>query len=143
MSEERWNWWTDQWIASEHSEGRRVQEEVLEQLERHTWTEHEVFGVRLAMEEALVNAIKHGNRLDATKRVRVACKLSPERFWIEITDEGPGFKPEDVPDPTDPDRLECTSGRGLMLMRSFMTLVEYNEAGNRVTMEKARKTEGE
>jgi serine/threonine-protein kinase RsbW len=139
MSEERWNWWTDQWIASEHGEGRRVQEEVLEQLERHLWTEHEVFGIRLAMEEALVNAIKHGNRLDAAKRVRVACKVSPERIWIEITDEGPGFKPEDVPDPTDPDRLECTSGRGLMLMRSFMTFVEFNEIGNRVTMEKARQ----
>jgi serine/threonine-protein kinase RsbW len=143
MSDDRWNWWTDQWIASEHDAGRRVQEEVLEQLERHHWTEHDVFGVRLAMEEALVNAIKHGNRLDQSKRVRFACKLSPERIWIEITDEGPGFKPDDVPDPTDPERLECTSGRGLMLMRSFMTHVEFNETGNRVTMAKDRSAKAE
>jgi serine/threonine-protein kinase RsbW len=97
-----------------------------------------VFCVQLAMEEALVNAIKHGNREDATKQVRVHCALSAERIRIEISDEGPGFDPTAVPDPTDDSRLEVPCGRGLLLMRSFMSLVEFNAAGNCVVMEKHR-----
>ena len=64
--------------------------------------------------------------------------MSPERLWIQIRDEGAGFNPEEVPDPTDPDHLEIPSGRGIMLMRAFMTRVEYNDLGNCVVMEKQR-----
>lgn len=138
MSRERWAWTTSQRIPSERGAGRRVIEEVLEQLEQYHWTGRDLFGVRLALEEAIVNAIKHGNRLDFQKQVRVDCKLSPERLWIEIADEGGGFLPEAVPDPTDPANLEKPSGRGIMLMRNYMNRVEYNESGNVVTMEKQR-----
>ena len=62
---------------------------------------------------------------------------------IVIEDEGPGFDPTDVPDPTDDDNLDKPSGRGLMLMRAFMTVIEYNEKGNRVLLEKARSAEAE
>jgi serine/threonine-protein kinase RsbW len=63
-----------------------------------------------------------------------------EEAIVEIADEGSGFNPEQVPDPTDPENLECPSGRGIMLMRSYMNRVEYNAAGNKVVMEKHRQT---
>lgn len=138
MSRERWAWITAQRIPSERGAGHRFIEEVLDQLKQYEWTGRDLFGVRLALEEAIVNAIKHGNGLDCRKEVRVQCKLSPERFWIEIADEGRGFRPDAVPDCTDPENLEKPSGRGIMLMRNYMNRVEFNESGNVVTMEKRR-----
>ncbi len=131
-------WQCDRVIASRTADSRGVQEEVLRQLQRHRWTEREIFGVRLAMEEALVNAIKHGNRSDASKQIRVACRLWDGRLRIEITDEGTGFDPGCVPDPTEPKNLEAPGGRGILLMRTFMTHVEYNKQGNTVILEKQR-----
>ena len=139
MSEHLWTWRTEQFIPSETGAGQRVLEDVLGQLAAQEWGEHELHGVHLALEEALVNAIRHGNRSDKNKRVHVECKLSPSRLWVQIQDEGPGFNPEEVPDPTSPDRLEVPSGRGIMLMRAFMSRVEYNDIGNCVVMEKERK----
>lgn len=138
MSEHAWTWRTEQFIPSETGAGQRVLEDVLVQLAAQQWSEHEVHGVHLALEEALVNAIRHGNRSDCTKRVHVACKLSASKLWVQIRDEGPGFNPDDVPDCTEPDRLEVPSGRGIMLMRAFMSRVEYNACGNCVVMEKER-----
>ena len=112
-------------------------DEVLAQLEAQHWVQHDVFSVHLAMEEALVNAILHGNRRDAQACPR-ACRMSPDRVRIEIADEGPGFNPKSLPDPTCPDRLQSPGGRGVMLMRAFMSRVEYNDAGNRVVLEKER-----
>jgi serine/threonine-protein kinase RsbW len=138
MSDHSWTWRTEQFIPSETGAGQRILEDVLGQLAAQAWAEHEVHGIHLALEEALVNAIRHGNRSDINKRVHVTCKLSASRLWVQIRDEGPGFSPEDVPDPTEPDRLEVPSGRGIMLMRAFMSRVEYNEIGNCVVMEKER-----
>ncbi len=138
MSEDHWIWQCDRVISSEAGAGRRVLEEVLDELEARCWCKHDIFSVHLAIEEALVNAIHHGNRLDAAKQVRVSCRMSPELVRIEITDEGEGFDPTAMPDPTDPDRLETPGGRGVLLMRSFMSRVEYNALGNRVVMEKQR-----
>jgi serine/threonine-protein kinase RsbW len=112
---------------------------VLARLEAEHWTSHDIFGVHLALEEAVVNAIKHGNKLDRNKKVHVECKLSPEAFWINIADEGQGFDPRSVPDCTDPDHIQLPHGRGLLLMHCYMNRVEYNERGNAVTMEKRRK----
>lgn len=138
MSEKRWIWQSDWVIPSELAHGSRVLEEIIERLEGHEWTSHDVYSVRLALDEAIVNAIKHGNCLDEKKCVRIACKLSPQGLWVEITDEGPGFKPEEVPDCTCDENLEVPSGRGLMLMRCFMSRVEFSQQGNCVTMEKLR-----
>ena len=89
-----------------------------------------------ALDEAIVNAIKHGNAFHPEKTVRVNCLISDELFRVEIEDQGPGFRLEDVPDPTDDENLERPCGRGIMLMRSFMTKIEYNESGNLVLLEK-------
>ncbi len=139
MSHSVWSWTLDRTIPSKRGAGRGVIDEVLGQLEQQQWSSHETFSVRMALEEAIVNAIKHGNRLDQRKKVRVICKVSPVRLWIKISDEGPGFDPGQVPDPTDPENLENPSGRGIMLMRSYMNRVEYNDTGNVVEMEKLRE----
>lgn len=125
-------------IPSEPSAGQLVNDRVIDAMEQHGYPPRDVFGVRLALEEALVNAIKHGNGLDPDKSVHVHCEINDEKIRIRIRDEGPGFDPSDVPDPTEEDNLEKPSGRGLMLMRAFMSAIEYNETGNQVTLEKQR-----
>jgi serine/threonine-protein kinase RsbW len=130
-------------IPSRADLGKAVIDEVLRQLESLRWNERDLFGIRLALEEAVINAIKHGNRFDESKCVAIVCRVTPDLLHIEIADEGPGFIPEDVPDPTDPENLEKPSGRGIVLMRNFMSLVAYNEQGNRVIMEKQREAGAE
>ncbi len=125
-------------LPSERGSNRQVTDELLAQLGAHGWPEADVFAVHLAVEEAIVNAIVHGNKLDPTKKVHVACEVSAERVLVSIADEGPGFNPAAVPDCTADDRLEAPGGRGVMLMRSFMTRIEYNPAGNAVVLEKRR-----
>ena len=105
------------------------------------WSEHEIFGIHLAVEEALVNAIRHGNRLDENKLVRVWFRLATNRLKVEIADEGPGFDPLRLADPTASENIECPCGRGVLLMRNYMNRVEYNDSGNRVVMEKDRGDE--
>ena len=143
MSDECWNWSCDKSIPSQRGAGQEIVATILEQLQTQQWSERDVFSVHLALEEALVNAIIHGNGLDAEKQVELKCQIGPERFSIEIRDQGAGFQANDVPDPTDCDNLERPCGRGIMLMRSFMTTVEYNEEGNCVSMEKLKVNDGE
>src|SRR5438552_13832575 len=102
-------------IPSDPAEARRVQEEVERLLRAHHATEKDIFGIRLALEEALVNAIKHGNQMDRSKKVAIVSRVEAERFEIHITDEGNGFDPGDVPDPTAVENIERPCGRGLML----------------------------
>jgi serine/threonine-protein kinase RsbW len=134
----QWTWRYDRAIPTEASAGRQVLSEVLTRLEAEHWLQHDIFSIHLAMEEALVNAIRHGNRLDRRKQVHVSCRLAPDRIRIEIADEGAGFDPAALPDPTCPENLHCPGGRGVMLMKAFMSRVEYNQAGNRVVLEKER-----
>jgi serine/threonine-protein kinase RsbW len=128
----------DQVIASDPAETRRVLAEIENALHNQRYSERDIFSIKLALEEALVNAIKHGNQMDRNKTVRVVYQFHPDRFEVHITDEGPGFDPLDVPDPTAPENLERSCGRGLMLMRHYMTEVYYNDTGNSVCMCKCR-----
>lgn len=123
-------------IPSDTTETRRVQEAIAEHLAAFAVSEQEIFSIRLALEEALVNAVKHGNQMDRSKKVRICYRIQPDRFEARITDEGMGFDPGDVPDPTAPENLERPCGRGLMLMRYYMTQVEYNDRGNSVWLVK-------
>jgi len=133
-----WSWQTERTVPSKSGASRRVIHDVLGKLRANGWSREEIFGIHLALEEGLMNAIKHGNGSDARKRVFLRCNLSPERIWIEIRDEGNGFNPGLLPDPTAAENLQTPSGRGVMLMRAYMSRVEYNECGNCVTMEKLR-----
>lgn len=134
---------THEWIVSKEekvpsdtAEARRILDELLGHLSENGWGEEHTFGIHLAVEEALMNAIKHGNQRDPEKFVFAEYHLNTKILRIVIQDEGDGFDPDDVPDPTLEENLELPSGRGLMLMKTFMTEVEYNDKGNRVTMEK-------
>ena len=126
-------------ISSDPAEARKIQEDIERQLQASLFSEKEIFSIKLALEEALVNAIKHGNQFDRTKKVRIAYKVDKDRFDIKISDEGCGFDPDDVPDPTAIENLERPCGRGLMLMRHYMTQVTFNRTGNCVSMSKVAR----
>lgn len=127
-------------IPSDPAEARRVQDEIEQHLHARRINEHDVFSIKLALEEALVNAIKHGNQMDRAKKIHIAYQLLADRFEIIIRDDGPGFDPSDVPDPTAFENLERPCGRGLMLMRHYMTEVFFTPRGNCVTMSKVFRT---
>jgi anti-sigma regulatory factor (Ser/Thr protein kinase) len=121
-------------------------------------------GVAVALTEALLNGILHGNlELDSRlredeatyrrmaefrrrrppyrdRRLHVRARHSRREAFYVIRDEGPGFEPSTVPDPTDPARLERPSGRGLLLIRAYMDEVSFNPAGNQVSLLKRRTT---
>jgi serine/threonine-protein kinase RsbW len=120
------------------AETRCLINRLVEELRPLGYLDKELFGIRLAMEEALVNAIKHGNREDPAKTVRVRYVAAVQQFMIEIQDEGRGFDPEGVPDPLDPENLERPGGRGVFLMRHYMSWVHYNDVGNCVVLCKVR-----
>lgn len=121
-------------IPSDPAEARRVQDQLVQLLQAAAFAEQEIFGIKLAVEEALVNAIKHGNQMDRAKQVRVTYTVRTDRFEIHIADEGTGFNPGEVPDPTAPENLERPCGRGLMLMRHYMSEVTFSPQGNVVRM---------
>jgi serine/threonine-protein kinase RsbW len=129
-------------IPSDPEAARSFQEELEKQLRNSSCQEHDLFSIRLALEEALVNAIKHGNQCDRNKKVEITYSLLPDRFEITITDQGSGFDPADVPDPTAFENLERPCGRGLMLIKHYMTEVSYVGRGNTVSMAKVYKLNG-
>lgn len=125
-----------------------------------------IMQIGIAISEAITNALEHGNlELDSSlrdqpgnpyrnladqrmqelpyreRRVQVTISLDPQRLEVRVRDEGPGFDPQKLPDPTDPDCLLQPSGRGIMLARTFMDVVRFNEKGNEVTLIKFRPQE--
>ena len=94
---------------------------VAEQVGRHAGLDDQAcLDVGLAVREALVNAMKHGNGLESSKPVEVLFRVLPEGMEVSIRDRGEGFDPEEVADPTSPENLTRTSGRGLLIIRSFV-----------------------
>lgn len=85
-----------------------------------------VFGVDMAVREAITNAVLHGNRQDESKVVEIHCASSATRLEITVRDRGEGFNPDCVPDPTDPQNLMKSSGRGILFMRTFMDEVGWS-----------------
>lgn len=125
-------------VPSRLEEVSRVEQQVLSSLEEAGYEGPDCFAVKLALEEALANAIKHGNQADPSKQVEVVYQVDASQIRIEICDEGPGFDPGDVPDPTLDENLEKPFGRGVMLMRTYMSEVSYNDQGNCVVLIKRR-----
>ncbi len=112
---------------------------IVKSLEDLHYPKASIFAVRLALHEAIANAFRHGHRdLPATTPVLVEVDCSPSRVEIVVADQGPGFDPDSVPDPTSEENLERASGRGLLLIRSYMAEVEYTPPGNRLRMVYAR-----
>ncbi len=119
---------------------------ILSELEANSYDSDGVFSVHLALEEAFVNAVKHGNKNDLAKKVKIEYSASSDKAEIVITDEGAGFDPSAVPDPRYGENLYKANGRGLLLMRSYMDVVEFNKKGNQVRMvrykDKSRRKTG-
>jgi serine/threonine-protein kinase RsbW len=111
-----------------------VCKEVAEALQQNNYSEDDVFAVRLALEEAFLNALKHGNKMDSSKKITIEYTLGPERVEISLVDEGSGFDPDSVPDPRYGENLYKSEGRGLFLMRSYMDAVSFEQQGSRVRM---------
>jgi serine/threonine-protein kinase RsbW len=88
----------------------------------------------VALDEAFVNAVKHGNKFDAHKLVRITADVSSSEAKFTIEDEGEGFDVNSIPDPLDPENLFKASGRGVLFIYNIMDEVRYNDRGNRLTM---------
>jgi serine/threonine-protein kinase RsbW len=122
-------------IASDYDVGfQEVQRRILGAAEKRGYRSQVLFALKMALEEALVNAIKHGNKNDKGKRVLVEASFSPQQAEISIEDEGPGFDRKSVPDPLAEENLEKPSGRGILLIESYMTKVFWENGGRRVRM---------
>ncbi|MCG6158074.1 ATP-binding protein [Rubinisphaera margarita] len=119
-------------IPSDDACALDLQDQIIEQMEQQSFSSRDLFSTRLALSELLTNAIRHGNRMDYDKSVTVEWNLSATRIDVTITDEGEGFDPSHLPDPTDEENLERCGGRGVLLVRSFLDEVCYNERGNSV-----------
>lgn len=111
-------------------------DEILIILNDFGWSKPHSFGVHMALEESISNAVRHGNKHDPDKLVHIDCELSEKRFYAKICDEGPGYDPWKVPDCCADENLEVPGGRGLALMRAYMTTVELTDHGRCVIMEK-------
>jgi len=125
-------------VNSKASVAKSICEQILSEIKARHFDEQDIFAIHLAIEEALVNAIKHGNKHDQSKQITIEYTITPKNFEISISDSGEGFQPDVVPDPRSKKNLYKSSGRGMLLMRSFMDVVEYNDVGNCVRMEKNR-----
>jgi len=104
--------------------------------------EDQLYEVSVAVREGVVNAIKHGNQHDVTKRVVVEFAVEPsDHMTVWVKDQGPGFDPEDIPDPLAPENIMKGSGRGILFMRNYMddvTLSRHPEGGMQIWMKKRR-----
>lgn len=109
---------------------------LMKRVEKQGVVKSEQSNLFVALDEAFVNAIKHGNKYDPTKLIHVAAEISRHEARFTIEDEGEGFDVDSIPDPLDPDNLFKTSGRGVLFIYNIMDEVKYNERGNRLTMVK-------
>ena len=121
-------------VESKPSAVVEVCKQIMAKLEANKFDKDDIFAVHLTLEEAFLNAVKHGNKMDPTKKVKVEYTVYSEKVDISITDEGNGFEPEHVADPRFGEKLFEPGGRGLLLMNSYMDIVEYNKRGNSVHM---------
>ena len=122
-------------VANDAAEIDRAQAQIVTVIERHQFPKAAVFAIRLSLHEAMSNAFRHGHaKLPPTVPVSVWYQVSDDLVTLAVEDQGPGFDPKAVPDPTLEENLERGSGRGLLLIRAYMASAEYNQKGNRLQM---------
>ena len=127
---------------SDYEIARKLRESILDDASFASFSESDLFSIRLATEEAFANALKHGNKWDEKKKIEVSWELNKDKLSIIISDEGEGFDPKDVADPTAPENMDRPFGRGVMLIRAYMDEVFYNTKGNEITMIKSVRPAG-
>lgn len=141
MADAEWKWELSRTIPSSKDVAHELVEELLKALTEHGWDGSDLFHVQMAAEEAIINAVTHGNQEADDKVVEVEFRVSEKSVYLRFKDQGEGFCPDKLPDPTDDENLESTHGRGVFLIKQMMTQVTYNDCGNEVTMLKHRQTE--
>jgi serine/threonine-protein kinase RsbW len=123
-----------QFVFSSVGEVHDILGEILRAAEQHGFAGESFFAIRIAAEEALINAVKHGNQMDPRKKVHVEAKFNDLKAEIVIEDEGVGFDRTSVPDPTADDNLHKSSGRGILLIEAYMHDVKWDRDRRRVRM---------
>lgn len=118
---------------------KQPEELILKATAEMGYGENAAFAIKLALEEAITNAFRHGNKCDPKKHIRVRYRVTRERVEIEVFDEGCGFVPDTVPDPTQPEYIDRPHGRGIMLMRAYLDEVVYSQSGNSVRLVKLNR----
>ena len=127
----------DRWqhlVCHSPAEATTAIKRVIDAIVTEGYSDNDVIAVELGLQEAVSNAIEHGNHGNTNKRAWVHYCVKQESVFLQIEDEGLGFNPSSVPDPTAAENVPKENGRGLLLMRTFMTWVQFNRIGNCVTM---------
>ncbi len=141
MTAVQMHWSYDKFLPSDLEVGHAAIEELMTALGAAGWEGMDLFRIQMAIEEAVVNAIEHGNKKSPDKKIRLVFDVTPEKAVMTISDEGAGFDHRNVADPTTEELVDKPRGRGVMLMRELMNEVHFNEAGNEVVMIKLRSPE--
>ena len=116
-------------------ENLRIVEKVIDEISAEIGFDQDNYGkILVSTMEAVNNAIIHGNKAIESKIVEIEISYKRKVLKISVSDEGPGFKPKEVPDPTKPENIENLNGRGVFLMSRLADKIEFNEPGNKVTM---------
>lgn len=123
-------------VKSIHTEVSEQCRRILTKAGQNGFSSEDIFAMHLSMEEAFINAIKHGNKADPNRNITIIYSVTSDRFEISISDEGSGFNYQNLPDPRNEENIYKTEGRGILLMRSYMDKVEFNDSGNSVHMVK-------
>jgi serine/threonine-protein kinase RsbW len=115
-----------------------VLQTIIDQAQTMGYGKDEVFAIRLALDEAVSNAIRHGNKNDSSKTVTIEYTIDDQAVHISVIDDGCGFCRDSLPDPTLEENLTSPNGRGVMLIESYMSDVSFNEKGNCICMTKCK-----
>lgn len=126
------------WQVRSLLDGRPLLKALRGEMETLGYSRQDCFAVRIALEEAIVNAVKHGHRGNLSKSVQVRYRVDTNEVELEVVDEGAGFDPGAVPDPLAAENLDGLQGGGLFLMRTYMSSVQFNERGNGVRLRRRR-----
>lgn len=140
MTEDEGIWSRSGSFVSLHGDGNRLIEELIQTMKYRGWTDPEQFAVNLAVVEAINNAVCHGNKNDPNKQYFISCSVLDSRVDIEIRDEGEGFNYDSLPDPRADGRIDAPRGRGILLIKGFMSGLQYNAVGNGLVMHKMRSS---
>ncbi len=123
----------ENWIIPSTTTSQKSASSEFAELIKHVPNESDKIELQWGFDEAVTNAMLHGNKYDPHKNVEININISPESVTLTVRDEGEGFDPTKVPDPTSPERILETSGRGIFMMRAYFQ-VEYSDEGRKVTL---------
>lgn len=137
-TEIEWTWSLRERLPSDIDQAHRLLERLEAALADSHWEGRDLFHVRMASEEALVNAIEHGNKRNPAKFIDVDFRVSPEACYLQITDEGEGFCRAELKDCTADESIDKPRGRGVWLIEQLMSEAVYNARGNQLTMLRKR-----